>query len=316
MILGIDEVGRGCWAGPLVVGAVVLNGAEIEGLTDSKKLTKKRRETLYDEIMTSSAGVGLGWMSAEEVDRHGLLWCLREGTKRAVQAIRVPYHEIIIDGTINFLSETSKGKYVTTLPKADLLIPSVSAASIVAKVARDRYMAEQDEDYPGYGFGGHVGYGVKKHREAIDALGVTPLHRVSFAPLAKYQKDDVEYHTNDKTSKKGTNTTTKQIGDDGEAVACTYLEARGYTVRERNWRTKWCEIDIVAAKDTCVYFVEVKTRKNTTHGDGLAAITPKKQQQMRFAAEYYATKHHYQGDMCLAGCAVMDGEVQAFELLS
>jgi ribonuclease HII len=103
MILGIDEVGRGPWAGPLVVGAVVLGGAIIEGLTDSKKLTKKRREVLEKEIFMHAEAIGLGWVSAEEIDTIGLSEALRLATRRAVEQITVPYHEIIIDGTVNFL---------------------------------------------------------------------------------------------------------------------------------------------------------------------------------------------------------------------
>ena len=185
MILGIDEAGRGPWAGPLVVGAVVLGTAEIVGLDDSKKLTKKRREALEVEILEKAAAYGLGWVSARELDEIGMSAALRLATKRAVEQVRVPYHEIIIDGTINFLSETVKGKYVTTLPKADFLIPAVSAASIIAKVARDTYMEEQDGTYPEYGFASHVGYGTVKHQQALEAHGVTSLHRRSFAPIAK-----------------------------------------------------------------------------------------------------------------------------------
>lgn len=186
MILGIDEVGRGPWAGPLVIGAVVLGDAEIDGLTDSKKLSRKRREELDVQIREQAAGYGLGWVTAEEIDLIGLSSALVLATKRAVEQVHVPYHEIIIDGTINFLKGTPKGQHVTVMKKADLLIPSVSAASIIAKVARDRYMAEQDEVYPGYTFAGHVGYGTAAHRAAIEQLGVTPLHRLSFAPLQKY----------------------------------------------------------------------------------------------------------------------------------
>lgn len=310
-VLGIDEVGRGCWAGPLVVGAVVLGSDTIEGLADSKKLTKKQRQAIYDDIIASDAGVGLGWVSAQEIDTHGLSWALVEGTKRAVAEVKSPYHEIIIDGTINFLKDTTKGAYVTTLPKADDLVPCVSAASIVAKVARDTYMTEQAQKYPAYGFGGNAGYGVKKHREAIDAHGVTPLHRLSFAPLAKYREQYVVENEKDDTS----NITTKQIGDNGETVACNYLVRSGYTILERNWRTRHCEIDIIARNKNCLYFIEVKARKDVSHGDGLAAITPKKQQQMQFAAEYYATQHGYTGDMQLAACSVIGGEVVAYELL-
>lgn len=273
MILGIDEVGRGPWAGPLVVGAVVLGDALIEGLTDSKKLTKKKRDALDVLIRRDAAGFGLGWVSADEIDEIGLGAALRLATIRAVEQVKTPYHEIIIDGTINFLKETSKGQYVTTLPKADLLIQSVSAASIIAKVARDNYMALQDDIYPGYGFTSHVGYGTVAHRTAIETLGVTPLHRLSFAPLVKYKDVSI---------------TTKDIGDAAEESAADYLRSQGHKVLERNWRTKFCEIDIVSKKDDVLYFSEVKYRKSSIQGGGLAAITAKKQQQMKFAAEYYA----------------------------
>ncbi|MDB5179523.1 MAG: putative Ribonuclease [Candidatus Saccharibacteria bacterium] len=277
MILGIDEVGRGPWAGPLVVGAVVLGDASIEGLTDSKKLTKKKRDALDVLIRRDAAGFGLGWVPAHEIDVIGLGAALRLATIRAVEQVKTPYHEIIIDGTINFLSETTKGRYVTMLPKADLLIQSVSAASIIAKVARDNYMALQDDVYPGYAFSSHVGYGTAAHRAAIDTLGVTPLHRLSFAPLKKY---------GDKY--KDISNTTKGIGDAAEEVAAAYLRDEGHTILERNWKTKFCEIDIVSEKDSVVYFSEVKYRQSIAQGGGLAAITSKKQQQMKFAAEYYA----------------------------
>jgi len=275
MILGIDEVGRGPWAGPLVIGAVVLGGAEIEGLTDSKKLSKKRRDELDPLIREKAAGFGLGWVSAAEIDDIGLSEALKLATIRAVEQITVPYHEIMIDGTINFLKETSKGRFVTTLPKADLLIPSVSAASIIAKVARDNYMAEQDAVYSGYNFASHVGYGTAAHAAAIAEHGVTPLHRRSFAPIAKIVEKD----------------TTKKIGDDGEDAAAVYLFQHGHKILERNWKTRYCEIDIVSSKDGTIYFNEVKYRRTSIQGGGIAAITANKLKQMRFAAEYYATKH-------------------------
>jgi ribonuclease HII len=189
MILGIDEVGRGPWAGPLVVGAVVLGDVPIVGLTDSKKLTKKKRNEFDILIRKYAAGYGIGWVSAEEIDHIGLSRALVEATKRAVEQVHTPYDTIIIDGTVNFLAGTTKGKYVTTLIKADLLEPSVSAASIIAKVARDTFMEEQDALYPGYGFSSHVGYGTSFHIQAIEDLGVTPLHRLSFKPLMKYRVD-------------------------------------------------------------------------------------------------------------------------------
>ena len=289
MILGIDEVGRGPWAGPLVVGAVVL-GCEIDGLTDSKKLSKKKRELLDLEIRQKALGFGIGWVDAVEIDKIGLSDALKQATIRAVSQINTSYSEIIIDGTVNFLKETNKGKYVKTLKKADLLIPSVSAASIIAKVARDNFMIEQDELYPEYGFASHVGYGTAKHIKAIDEYGVTPLHRLSFAPLAKYNtnKDLIE----DGTVKIAcTKETSKQIGNAAEDTAAKYLKQIGHKIIDRNWKTKSCEIDIISVNKDVVYFTEVKYRKDIKHGGGLMAVDKAKLRQMKFAAEYYIQTH-------------------------
>ena len=364
MILGIDEVGRGPWAGPLVVGAVILGGAEIEGLDDSKKLTKKRRETLDEVIREQAAAWALGWVSASELDDVGMSQALRLATRRAVKQIQsqckannVAFDEIIIDGTVNFLADTALERYVTVMAKADGLIPGVSAASIIAKVARDQFMAEQDVVYPGYGFASNAGYGVAKHQAAIERLGVTPLHRLSFAPLVKYgdsmklrnlyqkkssalpNESPVGYpqkiirdprkvaqifseditpvdfvDTEDVMQIDVPNTapeteklaTTRQIGDRGEQAAADWLTTDGHEIIARNWRTRYCEIDIVSIKDDVLYFTEVKYRKNSRYGDGLAAITNKKQRQMRFAAELFMIKHpqHEGRDMRMLAIAV------------
>ncbi len=372
MILGIDEVGRGAWAGPLVIGAVVLGGAEIEGLDDSKKLTKKRREGLDVTIREQAAAWALGWVSAGELDDIGMGQALRLATRRAVTKIQaqckennLAFDEIIIDGTVNFLAGTPLEKYVTMIAKADGLIPSVSAASIIAKVARDKFMAEQDDIYPGYDFSSHVGYGVAKHRAAIERLGVTPLHRLSFAPLQKYtdsvkprslhqkkssvlpNESPVGYPqkiirdprkvahifseditpvdsvgTEDAAQIDLPNTapeteklaTTRQIGDRGEQTAADWLTADGHEIIARNWRTRYCEIDIVSKKDNVLYFTEVKYRKNDNFGDGLAAITNKKQQQMCFAAEIFIAKNAQYEDCDMQMMAIsVDGNPPVVE---
>ena len=302
MILGIDEVGRGPWAGPLVVGAVVLPESHtIEGLTDSKKLSAKKRQQLDMLIREQAVGWGLGWVYASELDTIGLSAALKLATVRAVEAVRAPYHEIIIDGTINFLKETSKGPYVTLLPKADLLIPAVSAASIIAKVARDEYMAQQDTVYPEYGFGSHVGYGTARHRAALDTHGITPLHRRSFAPIAALVKSGASSTAPLRQPK---TTTSKEIGDIAEQLVCTWLQGKGFRIIDRNWKTKQCEIDIIAEKKDVRYFLEVKYRSKLQNGDGVEAITPKKLNQMRFAAEFYNAHTKYEGNAQLAVVAV------------
>lgn len=311
MILGIDEVGRGPWAGPLVVGAVVLPElAEFEGLTDSKKLTAKKRLVLDVEIREKALGWGLGWVPAEEIDEIGLSAALRLATIRAVEAVKVPYHEIIIDGTINFLSDTSKGRYVKTMPKADLLVPAVSAASIIAKVARDTYMEEQNLIYPEYGFASHVGYGTAKHQQALNEHGITSLHRQSFAPIAKLLGERKKLSLQDDKAV----TSTKSLGDDAESKVAAYLQSEKYVITVRNWRIKQCEIDIAAEKDGVRYFVEVKYRSSNNQGGGLAAITPKKLQQMQFAAELYNAKNQTSYDSQLVVASV-DG-VGNIELLN
>lgn len=290
MILGIDEVGRGPWAGPLVVGAVVLPELHtIDGLTDSKKLSAKKRTALDIVIRRQALGWGLGWVHAEEIDEVGLSAALRLATVRAVEAIKAPYHEIIIDGTINFLKETNKGAYVTTMPKADLLVPAVSAASIIAKVARDTYMEEQSTLYPEYGFGSHVGYGTAQHQQALMIHGVTKLHRTSFAPIKKLLSDGSMNERRGST-KEVKNNTAKSIGAVGEVKATQWLKAQGFTIIDRNWKTKYCEIDIIAQKDAVSYFIEVKYRTSSQYGGAIAAITPKKLEQMTFAAELYSAK--------------------------
>lgn len=305
MILGIDEVGRGPWAGPLVVGAVVLGGSNIVGLTDSKKLTKKRRDELDVIIRDKAAGFGLGWVTASEIDEIGLSESLRLATRRAVEQVETAYHEIIIDGTINFLADTSKGRYVTTMAKADLLVPSVSAASIIAKVARDNYMAEQDAVYEGYKFASHVGYGTAAHRAAIEKNGVTPLHRLSFAPLQKYAPNKIESNTPVTRVDGSVEITTKKIGDAAEDEAANHLVRQGHEVIERNWKTKYCEIDIVSHLEGTVYFTEVKYRKNPDQGGGMAAITKKKLNQMKFAAKLYAqSKKLNDSDLLLVAVSV------------
>lgn len=288
MIVGIDEVGRGPWAGPIVFGAVVLGDTAIEGLTDSKKLSKKRREQLARQIHDTARAVGLGWVAADELDQLGMPAALSLACRRALEKITVPYDQIIIDGTINFLKDTGKGPYVTTLAKADSLVASVSAASIVAKVARDAYMAEQDAMYTGYGFSAHAGYGTVAHKKALDSHGITPLHRKSFAPVAARLRENL---TNGEAASGSASLNSTAIGSQAEDVAATFLEREGFRIIARNWRTKACEIDIIACKDGLVRLVEVKFRKQHRQGGGLAAITPDKLHRMNRAARLWMQRN-------------------------
>jgi ribonuclease HII len=182
MIVGIDEVGRGCWAGPVVAGAVLLR-EPLVGLKDSKKLTKLARERLDAAIRVAAVAYGIGWVDAAELDRVGLTEAVRLAMRRAFAAITAPYERIIIDGNHNYFADVPNSE---VLIGGDNLIPAISAASIIAKVARDRYMATMSTKFPGYGFEKHVGYGTAAHRAALQLQGACELHRRSFKPVQAF----------------------------------------------------------------------------------------------------------------------------------
>jgi ribonuclease HII len=183
-VIGVDEVGRGCWAGPLLVVAARPTAKLPDGLKDSKLLTKLQREEILN-LLSISCEFGEGWVSASEIDRHGLAQALKLGVKRALNRLVVSESEkIIMDGKVNYLPK--KFRLGRCLVDADNLIPIVSAASIYAKVARDKFMAELARKHPDYSFEKHVGYGTKAHIEALNSYGlIKNVHRVSYGPIAK-----------------------------------------------------------------------------------------------------------------------------------
>ncbi len=182
MIVGVDEVGRGCWAGPLVAAAVALN-KPIIGVADSKVLTKIQRERLSDVIKFESAAFSLGWATVKEIDEFGLSRAVNLAMHRAIELLTIGFDELIVDGNINYFPEEPRAKAII---KADAFIPEVSAASIIAKVARDAWMTDQAKKlFPMYGFEKHVGYGTAFHREALKTHGICYLHRKSFKPIRR-----------------------------------------------------------------------------------------------------------------------------------
>lgn len=316
MILGIDEVGRGPYAGPLVIGACILgdwqnseNAEWIEKLTDSKKLSAKRREELYALIKEKALATATGWVSSTEIDEVGLSEALRLATRRAVEQIqktKVPFSEIIIDGTMNFLVGTKLEKYVSTLKKGDFLVKEISAASILAKVERDKYMAELDAIYPEYGFGKHVGYGTAAHQKAMEEFGLTPEHRRSFSPVREIAEDKntaklktatkletaaEPKNTSEQKTKNKQKTTTKQLGDRGEQVVADFLTAAGHEIVARNYKTKLFEVDIISRKNEVLYLTEVKYRSDHDFGEALDFIDKKKQQKMHLAVGGFMATH-------------------------
>lgn len=176
-VCGIDEAGRGPLAGAVYAAAVILDPDNpIEGLNDSKKLTEKKREMLFDEIIAKAKAYCVTMASVEEIESTDILSADMEAMKRAYEGLGVQAGVVIVDGDV--LPDIDAN--AKTLKKGDATSEAVAAASILAKVSRDRYMCEQAEIYPGYGFEKHKGYGTKAHYEAVDKLGLCPIHRKSF----------------------------------------------------------------------------------------------------------------------------------------
>jgi len=176
-ICGVDEAGRGPLAGPVCAAAVILpRGIEIPGLNDSKKLTEKKREALYDVIIESAVSYGIAFATVEEIEELNILGATYLAMNRAIAKLEPQPALALIDGNRNAGIETES----RTVVGGDARCASIAAASILAKVTRDRYMLEMAEKYPGYAFEKHKGYGTKVHYAAIREHGMSPIHRPSF----------------------------------------------------------------------------------------------------------------------------------------
>lgn len=179
---GVDEAGRGPLAGPVVAAAVILDELNpVKGLADSKKLTALRREILFDEIRAKALCCSIALATAEEIDSLNILQATLLAMRRAVEGLRLKPHKVLVDGNqlprLSMLAEAVVG--------GDALVPSISAASILAKVYRDRWCAEFHLQYPQYGFAAHKGYGTAEHLAALRTHGACPQHRRSFRPVAE-----------------------------------------------------------------------------------------------------------------------------------
>lgn len=193
-VAGVDEAGRGAWAGPVCAAAVVLPlewpdlVERLEGVRDSKELTPLQREVLLPVVVEVARAVGVGWATPAEVDKLGVVDATRRAMVRAVAGLEGAVDVALID----HLEVPDLDLPQRAFPKADARCLSVAAASIVAKVERDRLMIALEEDFPGYGFAQHKGYGTALHRQALSRLGPSPIHRLSWRPLQAMQQSEGE----------------------------------------------------------------------------------------------------------------------------
>ena len=182
LVAGVDEAGRGPLAGPVVAAAVILDDRHpIQGLADSKVLTARRREQLFDEIRAKALCCSVAQASVDEIDALNILQATMLAMRRAVEGLRLKPALVLVDG--NRLP--ALGMRAEAIVKGDSKIAAISAASILAKVTRDRWCVELDAQYPQYGFAGHKGYGTAEHLQALQAHGACPQHRKTFSPVAK-----------------------------------------------------------------------------------------------------------------------------------
>ena len=190
-IVGVDEAGRGCWAGSIIAAAAAVpaHWQPPPGLTDSKKMTAKSREAVYERYKDDDKVViGIGEVGPEEIDQIGIDAAQAKAQAEAIRGTfwRLAYPPfVVVDGVNPPAIEPPDVKRIMMLPKGDLLVPAVSLASVYAKVIQCRLMGDFEKRHPGYGFGGHKGYGTKVHKEALDRLGPCDIHRRSYSPVAK-----------------------------------------------------------------------------------------------------------------------------------
>ncbi|MBL7647057.1 MAG: ribonuclease HII [Candidatus Hydrogenedentes bacterium] len=179
-IAGVDEAGRGPLAGPIVAAAVIL-AEPVPGINDSKQLTAEQRETYFEQLMADGHAIGHAVIASAEIDQYGIQRANYGAMARAVQALNPTPDYLLIDGfAVPGLAQPQR-----KIVKGDSLSQSIAAASVIAKVIRDRLMVEYDEAYPEYGFARHKGYGTRAHLDAIARFGPCPIHRMSFAPLSR-----------------------------------------------------------------------------------------------------------------------------------
>ncbi len=276
-IVGIDEAGRGPLAGPVVAAAVIFekNSPMISAIDDSKKLTDKKRESLYDQIYEQALSVGIGLVDSDEIDKINILQATHKAMRKAVGNLKVQPDHLLVDGR----PIPEKVYPHTAIIGGDRKCYSIAAASIIAKVYRDRLMKKYNSVFPGYGFEAHKGYGTKKHREAIINLLPSPIHRKSFARVKEYIPEISLLNK-------------RQIGKIGEDQAAFFLHKKGFTILERNFHLgAYGELDIIAQKDDLLAFVEVKTQTKNLFGAPETWVDERKMKQIALIADGYLSQH-------------------------
>ena len=292
VIAGVDEAGRGALAGPVVAAAVVLPHdlpeEKVVLIDDSKKLTPDQRETAFAEIRTAANSYGVGVVPAERIDELGIVPATKMAMRDAIRGVRWRVDFLLIDAVTNIGTATPSKSII----RGDSKSLSIAAASILAKVTRDRIMADQFEaQYPGYGFAHHKGYGTAVHMEALEKLGASPVHRQTFKPVAKVVADRswAALGTTSSTNiaERGEMNLPNGLGSNAEEAAVGHLQDLGYRIIDRNYKTRYGEVDIIAQIGSEWVFIEVKARNSNEFGTPVESLTPAKLHRIENAALGY-----------------------------
>jgi ribonuclease HII len=322
-VAGVDEVGRGCLAGPVVAAAVVLPvDIVLDGLDDSKKLKPEKREALSEAIGRMALAIGIGQVEAEEIDRLNILQAALKAMRLALESLGGRPGHVLIDGNQKPGSPFPE----TAVVDGDARSLSIAAASVVAKVYRDRLMSAMDVTWPTYGFARHKGYGSPEHLAALEENGPCPLHRRSFGPVAarcqaspsenflvfregleesrsmaelermaalvkEAQKILSDYELERLRSVyKSRRRFFTDTGTKGEYAAARYIEQAGYRVLERNYKAAGGEIDLIVRRNAELVFIEVKTSRHDATGHPEERIGKDKEERLRRAASHYLAR--------------------------
>ena len=292
VIAGIDEAGRGALAGPVVAGAVVLpadmSQEHIDLIDDSKKLSTGQRERAFDVIRTYASAYGVGIVPNNRIDELGIVPSTKLAMRDAIRAIRWRIDFLLIDAVTNIGIATPSKSII----RGDSKSLSIAAASIVAKVTRDRIMTDDlESQYSGYGFAQHKGYGTAAHMEALQKFGPCPIHRRTFKPVAQIIADKswafLSATSASNIASRGEMNLPSGLGLNAEEAAANHLRQLGYRIIDRNYKTRHGEIDIIAKIGTEWVFVEVKGRNSTKFGRPIEALTPAKLHRIENVALAY-----------------------------
>ncbi len=291
-VAGVDEAGRGALAGPVVAAAVVLPDTlpedVVANIDDSKRLSSGQRERAFAAIIEAAESHGVGVVDADRIDQIGIVPATKLAMCKAVGAAQTRIDFLLIDAVTNIGIATPSKSII----RGDSQSLSIAAASIVAKVTRDRIMANDMESrYPGYGFAKHKGYGTAFHLDALERLGPSNIHRRTFKPVAQHLADRTWSALGNTASSNIEGSTTLRlpggIGRNAEDAVVRHIEQLGYRILARNVKSRRGEIDIIADHDGVMAFIEVKARNSSQFGAPIESLTPHKLRRLQSAAIAY-----------------------------